>query len=79
MAKGVQCSPKVSINGKALTPASDRSASDGSFSPLQFTIDPNTLRLGDNQFEMNAVKCLELSDLDDFEFVNVQIRLSRVE
>ncbi len=79
MAKGVQCSPKVSINGKQLTPASDKSASDGSFSPLQFAIDPSFLRVGENQFEMHAVKCLDLSDLDDFEFVNVQIRLSRAE
>lgn len=79
MAKGVQCSPKVSVNGKLLVPVSEKSASDGSFSPMQFAIDPNSLRVGENQFEMIAVKCLDLSDLDDFEFVNVQIRLSRTE
>ena len=79
MAKGVQCAPKVLMNGKQLIPGTEKSASDGSFSPLQFAIDPGALQAGENQFEMIAVKCLDLSDLDDFEFVNVQVRLSRGE
>lgn len=75
MAKGLQCAPVVELNGTLLRLRSGRSPDDGVFGLVIVPFDPKLLKPGENQIRLEAVSCN--GDLDDFEFVNVQIRLSR--
>jgi hypothetical protein len=77
MVRGVQCQPDIRINGTLLTKRSEKSPADGSFGPLAVPFDPALLREGENEIRVDSVNCN--GDLDDFEFVNLQIRLSRPE
>ncbi len=74
LAKGVQCAPRVWVNGHLLDSASKLSPADGAYGTLELPFDSRWLRTGDNTLTMNATDCN--GDLDDFEFVNVQIRLT---
>lgn len=73
LAKGVQCPHRIRINGKLLQARLDGSPRDGSFGEFAASFDPAWLVAGDNKIKISATPCR--GDLDDFEFVNVQIRL----
>lgn len=77
MVKGLQCPPQIRINGTPLARRNIRSPADGSFGEIVLLVEPSLLREGDNEICVQAVNCT--GDLDDFEFVNVQIRLTRNE
>ncbi len=74
MAKGIQRSHKIRINGTVLDDRLDDAPSDGSFGEFTAAFDAGILRPGGNSFEIIAKP--SDSDIDDFEFVNIQIRLS---
>ena len=73
LVKGVQCPHQVRINGRLVKQRLARAPSDGSFGEYRAAFDPGWLLEGENQFKIRARSCG--GDLDDFEFVNVQIRL----
>lgn len=74
LAKGIQCEPQVRLNGHLLTDGLAPSPTDGSFGPVIVAFEPAWLRVGRNVITITAVVCA--NDLDDFEFVNLQVRLS---
>lgn len=73
LAKGVQCPHKIRINGRLLDTRLDQSPADGSFGAFTTPIPVDVFRPGENTLEIRAVSCR--GDLDDFEFVNIQLRL----
>lgn len=73
MVKGVQCPHQVRINGRLVRERLADSPTDGSFGEYRASFDPGWLIEGRNAFKIRARSCG--GDLDDFEFVNVQIRL----
>lgn len=75
LVKGVQCPHQVLVNEQLLRARIDKAPTDGSFGEISVSLDPRLLRAGTNTIEVRAVSCR--GDLDDFEFVNVQIRLRR--
>ena len=75
MAKGVQCPHRMFINGTRLRRRLDEAPDDGSFGELAARIPVELLVEGENLLEIQAVSCS--GDLDDFEFVNVRIELTR--
>lgn len=75
LVKGVQCPLHLLVNGHSLQHDFVESPADGSFGAFEIPFDPQLLREGDNVFEIRGVSCH--GDLDDFEFVNPQIRLRR--
>lgn len=75
MVKGVQCPHRVYVNGTLLQARLDQSPDDGSFGELSIPLPAALLREGENTLEIRGVSCH--GDLDDFEFVNVQIHLVR--
>jgi hypothetical protein len=75
LVKGVQCPHRMYINGHLLDRRLSESPGDGSFGEFSAPFDPALLIEGVNTFEIRGVSCL--GDLDDFEFVNVRLRLSR--
>lgn len=76
MARGVQCPAPVVLNGTLLDDGVALSPEDGSYRTVRIPFDCKLLKAGVNQIRMEAVSCH--GDLDDFEFVNLQIRLSPV-
>jgi hypothetical protein len=72
LAKGAQCVPQVRVNGHLLTSKTGLSPVDGSYGTLEFPFASSLLKVGRNQVSIKASTCQD--DLDDFEFVNVQIR-----
>ncbi|MBK8269582.1 MAG: hypothetical protein IPK83_15280 [Planctomycetes bacterium] len=72
LARGVQCVHPIRINGRLLRRRLDASPSDGSFGEFVAEFDPHWLIEGENSFKIRAQSCR--GDLDDFEFVNIQIR-----
>lgn len=74
LAKGIQCEPQIRLNGHLITEGLTVSPADGSFAPVKVAFDPAWLRVGRNVITVSAVVCV--NDLDDFEFVNLQVRLS---
>lgn len=74
LAKGVQRSHKIQINGRTLDRRLDEAPEDGSFGEFVAEFDARYLRAGRNRFGIIAKP--SSSDIDDFEFVNVRIRLS---
>ncbi len=73
LAKGVQCPPRIWINGQLIGTNLPESPTDGSFGPTHLPIDPRWLKAGENLVQIAASDCY--GDLDDFEFVNLQIHL----
>lgn len=73
MAKGVQCPHKIRINGRLLDARLDQSPPDGSFGIFATPLTTDLLRAGENTLEIRAVSCR--GDLDDFEFINIQLKL----
>jgi hypothetical protein len=73
LAKGVQRAHKIRINGVVLDDRLDDAPSDGSFGEFRAPFDIDILRPGTNTFEVIARP--STSDIDDFEFVNIQINL----
>lgn len=75
LAKGVQCPPQVRINGHLLAADNSVTPDDGTYGTMVFPFDRSLLRAGKNQISVRATSCQ--GDLDDFEFVNPQIRLTK--
>ncbi len=75
LARGVQCPPLIRINGRLLRATEGLSPADGSFGTLEFPFDSALLKAGVNEISVTAATCQ--GDLDDFEFVNIQIRFSK--
>lgn len=73
LAKGVQRKHKVFINGNQLDHYLDHAPGDGSFGEFVIPFEPNLLLVGSNKLDIVAKP--STSDIDDFEFVNVQIHL----
>jgi len=74
LCKGVQSPNRIRINGELLDRRLDDSPRDGSYGEFSARFDVSLLREGENTIVIQSVN--DLGDLDDFEFVNVQIRLS---
>lgn len=74
LAKGVQCEHPVSIGGRRVARL-PLSPEDGSFGQVVLQIPVERLSTGINTLRIASSSCH--GDLDDFEFVNVQIRLLR--
>jgi hypothetical protein len=74
LAKGVQCPPRIWINDHRVDHDLDESPSDGSFGDYELAFDIDQMEEGTNTLRIRSTTCR--GDLDDWEFVNVQIRLS---
>ncbi|MEE8171293.1 MAG: carboxypeptidase regulatory-like domain-containing protein, partial [Phycisphaerae bacterium] len=74
LAKGVQCPPRIRINGRRIRHSFSRSSRDGSFAEITISFDARLLEPGENTFEIRTQSCS--GDLDDFEFINVRIHLT---
>ena len=74
LAKGVQRRHKIRINGATLEQRLEETPDDGGFGEFRASFDADLLRRGPNKIEIIAKP--SSSDIDDFEFVNVQILLS---
>lgn len=75
LAKGVQMSHRIVINGTVLDARLDHSPRDGSFGEFTASFDAALLRTGDNTLEIRASN--RGGDVDDFEVVNIKVRLIR--
>jgi hypothetical protein len=75
LAKGVQASHRIFINGTLLGVRLNRSPGDGSFGEFTAALDASLLHAGINTIQIRASSVG--SDVDDFEFVNLRIRLVR--
>ncbi len=75
LVKGVQRPHPIRINGQLLDRRLNRAPRDGSFGGFAAEFPPEMLRVGDNVLEIHATAWG--GDIDDFEFVNLQIRLLR--
>jgi hypothetical protein len=73
LTKGVQCPHRIFINNELLSKRLNRSPEDGSFGEFVASFDASILQQGENTLEIHCVSCR--GDVDDFEFVNVQIHL----
>lgn len=73
MAKGVQCPPRIDVNGRRLRYEFEESPADGGFGEKAIRFEARLLKEGANTIEISTTACR--GDLDDFEFVNVQVRL----
>jgi len=73
LAKGVQRRHKIFINGHVLKKRLNRAPRDGSFGEFEAPLEASLLRAGTNTIEIVAAPSDH--DIDDFEFVNVQIHL----
>lgn len=74
MAKGIQCAPDLRLNGRKLDTLRQFSPDDGTYGTVVWPFDLRWLTPGQNTLIIRATDCND--DLDDFEFVNVQIRLT---
>lgn len=77
LVKGAQCPNELSMNQAMLDRRLDTAPGDGSFGLFTVSIDTTQLRLGNNSLTVTSRPCDQFAgdDADDFEFVNVQIRL----
>jgi len=73
LAKGVQRRHEIRINDCLLERRLDTAPEDGSFGEFKAPFDGSHLRPGTNTFEIHATSLG--GDIDDFEFVNIEIRL----
>lgn len=76
MAKGVQCPHPVRINGREIADTLPNSPRDGSFGEVVLQIDPELFSPGINSLEITTASCS--GDIDDYEFVNVQLHFERL-
>ncbi len=74
LAKGVQRNHRIVINGETLRKRLNEAPDDGSFGEFAAPFPPSILVGGANTLEIIAAP--SDSDIDDFEFVNVQIHLA---
>jgi len=74
LAKGVQRNHRVVVNGTTLKRRLNQAPEDGSFGEFVAPFPATLLQIGANTLQIIAAP--SESDIDDFEFVNVQIRLS---
>ncbi|MGB0717222.1 MAG: carboxypeptidase regulatory-like domain-containing protein, partial [Phycisphaerae bacterium] len=74
MVKGVQLVHRLFVNDQLLDERLEDSPANGSFGEFTTTFPRSWLRLGENSFEIRASR--RGNDVDDFEFVNVKIRLA---
>lgn len=74
LAKGAQRNHRVVINGTTLKKRLNHVPEDGSFGEFVAPFDAGLLQPGKNTLQIIAAP--SDSDIDDFEFVNVQVRLS---
>lgn len=75
LAKGVQCPHPVSVNGQRVEARFARSPADGSFGEQVIAFPGDWLNQGENVIEIRTSNCS--GDLDDFEFINLRVRLNR--
>lgn len=75
MAKGVQCPTEIEVNGHLLDQPLDEAPEDGSFGEWTADFPARWLHGGENSVVIRTTACR--GDLDDFEFVNVQVVLGR--
>ncbi len=73
LAKGVQRDHRIVINGETLKKRLNKAPDDGGFGEFSAPFAPSLLRGGSNTLEIIAAPSVD--DIDDFEFVNVQVRL----
>jgi hypothetical protein len=73
MAKGVQRRHSLKVNGRLLDQRLEEAPEDGGFGEFSAPFDITWLQPGDNKIEIIAAP--SDSDIDDFEFVNVRVRL----
>jgi hypothetical protein len=73
LCKGVQADNIITINGRRLSQRLNASPTDGSYGEFATPIDTRLLRAGENEVSIRSSD--SLGDLDDFEFVNVRVRL----
>lgn len=71
--KGVQCPHQIRINGRRIDQRLSNSPLDGSFGEFVAPFPPDILKPGRNTIVIRNVICRD--DMDDFEFVNIQLRL----
>jgi hypothetical protein len=74
LAKGVQRSHRIVINGETLHKRLSSAPGDGSFGEFSAPIPQAALQNGTNILQIIAAPSED--DIDDFEFVNIQIRLA---
>lgn len=74
MAKGVQRNHRIVINDTTLARRLNKAPEDGSFGEFRAPFDPTILVPGVNTLQIIAAPSPD--DIDDFEFVNVQVRLA---
>ena len=70
----MQCRALITINNHRVDSDLDSSPDDGSFGEFVSGFDIEFLRAGANEFKISSGTYG--GDIDDFEFVNVQLRLS---
>ena len=70
----MQCPPRIWINDRRVDHDLDEAPSDGSFGDYELEFDIDQMEEGTNTLRIRSTTCR--GDLDDWEFVNVQIRLS---
>jgi hypothetical protein len=75
LAKGCQAPNEIRVNGRLLDQRLTGSPGDGSFGEFRARFPADWLVEGENTISIRSVR--GTADLDDFEFVNVQVRLSR--
>ncbi|MCC6660891.1 MAG: PD40 domain-containing protein [Phycisphaerales bacterium] len=75
LVRGAQAPNEIRINGWLLDQRIDESPDDGSFGEFRAAIPVQALVRGDNAITIRSRR--GSSDLDDFEFVNVRVRLAR--
>ena len=73
LARGVQRKHKIVINGTTLDVRLDEAPDDGSFGEFVAPFDASLLRVGENEIQIIARP--SKTDVDDFEFVNIRVRL----
>jgi len=74
LVKGVQLEHRIRINGRTIVRRLSSAPRDGSFGPFAARFDPAWLQPGPNVIEILASSLG--TDVDDFEFVNVKIRVN---
>jgi hypothetical protein len=75
LVRGAQAPNEIRINGWLLDQRIDESPADGAFGEFRASIPVQALSRGDNALTIRSRR--GSSDLDDFEFVNVRVRLAR--
>lgn len=73
LVKGAQAANRIRLNGRVLPTRLSRSPRDGSYGEFIAPLDIRLLFEGENELMIQSSD--DMGDLDDFEFVNIQIRL----